>query len=158
MVPKFDLQIQALGDLDELQSWLGVILSQFSTKTQVIAPELQGVQRDLYYFQSDLNVATSHKITSAHTTQLEQRIDFMMAKAPALKGFILPGGQVTGANLQYARTLARRAERSVIALHVKQQPVAPELLQYLNRLSDYFFASARYANWLDGYKDVLSKP
>ncbi len=157
MVPKFDLQIEALGALDELQSWLGVVLAQLSPKTQSLKSELITVQRQLYYLQADLNVAASNVINAEDVTNLEQRIDTIMAQVPAIKAFILPGGQITGANLQYARTLARRAERTMANLHLQQTKINPILLQYINRLSDYLFALARYANLLDDYTDIPSK-
>ncbi|GAF38766.1 cob(I)alamin adenosyltransferase PduO [Agrilactobacillus composti DSM 18527 = JCM 14202] len=84
---------------------------------------------------------------------MEARIDTLTPTLPVIKAFILPGGKITGANLQYARTLARRAERSVVALHT-QQTIDPGILKYLNRLSDYLFTLARYANYLDGYTDI----
>lgn len=157
MVPKYDLQIETLGQLDELESWLGVVCANLSSTTKRLAPEIQSLQAKIYQVQADIVVKRSHQITAQDTVVLEERIDDLNAQVPPIKAFILPGGQVSGADLQYARTLARKAERTASKLNAKQQPLAPEVLQYLNRLSDYLFMLARYANLLDGYQDVLAK-
>ncbi|MCH4169954.1 MAG: cob(I)yrinic acid a,c-diamide adenosyltransferase [Lactobacillus sp.] len=153
MVPKFDPQIQALGDLDELETWLGNVLAQLSAPNAGLAPELLQIQRNLYALQADINIKNSKRLDPQALPAMEARIDAITPTLPVIKAFILPGGQVTGANLQYARTLARRAERSVVALHT-QQTIDPGILKYLNRLSDYLFTLARYANYLDGYTDI----
>lgn len=157
MVPKYDLQIEALGALDELDSWLGYVVSVLSPKSKELAPEIQTVQRNLYELQADITVKRHHNITFDDTKKLEADIDEIMAKLPPIKAFILPGGNQAGASLQYARSLARRAERMVIELNDKQQPLNDEIFEYLNRLSDYLFALARYANFLEGYEEVKSK-
>lgn len=157
MVPKYDLQIEALGALDELDSWLGYVVSVLSPKSKELAPEIQTVQRNLYELQADITVKRHHNITFDDTKKLEAAIDEIMAKLPPIKAFILPGGNQAGASLQYARSLARRAERMVIELNDKQQPLNDEIFEYLNRLSDYLFALARYANYLEGYEEVKSK-
>ncbi|MFD1125271.1 cob(I)yrinic acid a,c-diamide adenosyltransferase [Lentilactobacillus raoultii] len=157
MVPKYDLQIEALGAIDELDSWLGYVISILSPKADQLAPKLKTVQRKLYELQADITVKRHHNISLDDTKQLESEIDAMMAKLPVIKAFILPGGNPSGASLQYARALARRAERFVVALNDKQQPLNAEILEYLNRLSDYLFALARYANFLEGYDEEKSK-
>lgn len=157
MVPKYDLQIEALGALDELDSWLGYVVSVLSPKSAELAPAIQTVQRNLYELQADITVKRHHNITFDETKKLENEIDEIMAKLPAIKAFILPGGNQTGASLQYARALARRGERMVIELNDKQQPLNDEIFEYLNRLSDYLFALARYANYLEGYEEIKSK-
>lgn len=157
MVPKYDLQIEALGALDELDSWLGYVVSVLSPKSKKLAPGIQTVQRNLYELQADITVKRHHNITFDDTKKLEAEIDQIMAKFPQIKAFILPGGNQAGASLQYARSLARRAERMVIELNDKQQPLNDEIFEYLNRLSDYLFALARYANFLEGYKEIKSK-
>ncbi|MCI1985832.1 MAG: cob(I)yrinic acid a,c-diamide adenosyltransferase [Lactobacillus sp.] len=158
MVAKTDPQIEALGAIDECQSYLGVVVSALQPgKSAQLAPELQLVQRTLYQLQADIAVPRCHNLTAEDVTQLEGRIDAIMAHTPRIKGFILPGGGPAGSRLQYARTLARRAERDAVALGAHQE-LAPVLLQYLNRLSDYLFALALRANFLDGVAEVPSKP
>lgn len=157
MVPKYDLQIEALGALDELDSWLGYVISVLSPKSASLAPTIQTIQRNLYELQADITVKRHHNITFDDTKKLEAEIDEIMAKLPAIKAFILPGGNQAGASFQYARALARRAERMVVELNDKQQPLNDEIFEYLNRLSDYLFALARYANYLEGYDEIKSK-
>lgn len=157
MVPKDDLQITALGEIDSLQSYLGVVLANLSEKTASLQDELIEVQRDLYLLQADIVVKRRHEINDDKVAALEKRIDELTPKLPKIPEFILPGGKVTGANLQYARTLARQAERAMVTLNREQQLLAASNLKYMNRLSDYLFVLARYANVLDGYQDVKSK-
>lgn len=157
MVPKDDLQIVALGDVDELQSYIGVVITNLSDKCMCLNDELQQLQRDLYLLEADIVVKRRHEINDEKVTALEQRIDELSPKIPKIPEFILPGGMKTGANLQYARTIARRAERSMVKLDREEQELASSNLKYINRLSDYLFTLGRYANVLDGYTDVKSK-
>ena len=93
-------------------------------------------------------------MTSDMITYLEEQIDRYTEEAPALERFILPGGSQAAATLHIVRTIARRAERQVVSL-LKQDETTSELaLQYLNRLSDYFFAVARIVNYRAGINDV----
>lgn len=156
MVPKYDLQIEALGDVDELQSYLGVVIANLSKPCQKLGAELQDIQRDLYELQADIVVKHHHTINEQTVSKLEKRIDELIPLIPYIPEFILPGGKTTGANLQYARTVARRAERSLVKLTTEQE-VADNDLEYMNRLSDYLFTLGRYANVLDDYTEVKSK-
>ncbi|KRL05391.1 cob(I)yrinic acid a,c-diamide adenosyltransferase [Liquorilactobacillus oeni] len=156
MVPKYDPQITALGDLDELQAWLGFTVTLLSPNCQKLLSELQNVQKKLYFLQADICIKHHAAITAADTADLEKKIDHFMNTVPQIHEFILPGGKQTGAALQYGRTLARRAERSAVSLNKKQE-LSPALMSYLNRLSDYLFAMARYANYLDKAAEVVSK-
>lgn len=155
MVSKTDAQIVTLGDIDELQSYLGVVVASLKPDQTDLIDELSEVQRKLYVVEADISVKRHQEITPADTTHLEERVDYFIANAPELKEFILPGGSPAGANIHYARTVARRAERSAVALNA-EQPLEPAILTYLNRLSDYFFAMARYVNHQDGYEEILS--
>lgn len=157
MVPKYDLQIEALGNVDELQSYVGVVIANLSQKCIKLHTELENVQRNLYELQADIVVKQHHQITEDQVKQLENRINELTPKIPSIPEFILPGGKVSGANLQYARTIARRAERSLVKLSLKEQKLDDCDLEYMNRLSDYLFILGRYANVLDGYTEVKSK-
>lgn len=157
MVYKDDRQIEALGALDELQSYLGVARAGLTPAGQQVQGTLADLQRKLYLLQADIGVAQHNVIVMADVTALETEIDAIFAQVPRLKGFILPGGQAAGAALQFARTLCRRAERYAVALNRDVQPLDPAILAYLNRLSDYLFALALYVNWLEGYTEELSK-
>lgn len=156
MVDKDDAQIETLGAFDELQSWIGVVIAALTAGTAGLADELADRQRELYQLQSDIAVPRSHRIGADLTTRLEERIDDIMATTPRLKEFILPGGSPAGAGLQYARTLARRAERQLVTLH-KASPQPDAIMTYVNRLSDYLFALALYVNYREGYQEVPSK-
>lgn len=157
MVAKDDPQIVALGNVDELESYLGVTIANLSPKCQALQAELYAVQRDLYLLEADIVIKQHRAITAAKVTALEKRIDQLTPQLPPLTGFILPGGKKTGANLQYARTIARRAERSLVKLDREEQKLPPNCLKFINRLSDYLFTLARYANVLDGYQELKSK-
>lgn len=157
MVPKDDLQIVALGDVDELQSYIGVTIANLSEKCLGLNDELQELQRNLYLLEADIVVKRRHEIDDEKVKELEKRIDELSPKIPKIPEFILPGGMKTGANLQYARTIARRAERAMVKLDREEQKLASSNLKFINRLSDYLFTLGRYANVLDGYQDVKSK-
>ena len=157
MVPKYDLQIEALGDVDELQSYLGVVIANLSANCASLKNELQDVQRALYQLQADIIVKHHQAINTESVKKLEKRIDELTPQIPSIPEFILPGGKATGANLQYARTIARRAERSMVKLSLNKQELADSNLKYINRLSDYLFTLGRYANVLDCYSEVKSK-
>lgn len=157
MVPKDDLQIVALGDIDELQSYIGVVIANLSKNCLCLNDELQELQRNLYLLEADIVVKQRHEINDKKVAELEKRINDLSPKIPQIPEFILPGGMKTGANLQYARTVARRAERAMVTLNREEQKLASSNLKFINRLSDYLFTLGRYANVLDGYQDIKSK-
>ncbi len=158
MVAKYDPQIQTLGALDELQSWLGVTVANLSPACQGLEEKLIKLEREMYELQADLVVKRHHMITLAEVTYMEEQIDAWTEELPEMKEFILPGGSKTSANLQYARALARTSERVCVLYADESGDVKSDSLKYLNRLSDYLFVMARYANLLEGVADVKSKP
>lgn len=154
---KSSAQIAAIGLCDQAQSWLGVVIAQLSSACTELKKPLHHIQRLFYRLQSDLAVPGCQLITSDDTTALEKQIDAWTAIVPHIPAFILPGGSVTGANLQYARTLARNAERAIVSFKDEQPDrVRPEDEKFINRLSDYLFTMARYANHLDHVPETLS--
>lgn len=154
---KSDPQIEAVGRLDATQSWLGLVIATLSDACSRLADPLTTVQRKLYQVQSDIAVPGCEFITDKDTAMLEQGIDHFMEKISVIPAFILPGGSPTGARLHYGRTLCRTAERACVALQeVKPDRVRPEDLKFINRLSDYLFAMARYANYLDRVPERLA--
>ena len=157
MVAKDSAQITALGDIDELQSYLGVVIANLSKNCLELNDELQELQRNLYLLEADIVVRRRHEIDDDKVKKLEKRIDELTPKIPKIPEFILPGGMKTGANLQYAQTIARRAERSMVTLDRQEQKLASSNLKFINPLPDYIFTLGRYANVLDGYTDVKSK-
>ncbi len=148
---KASCRVQALGEIDELNSLIGVIISFCTDKR--INERLTRLQSELFLAQMD--VASKGKVfddkkiaplTEQHVFTLEKEIDEMTKILPPLTKFILPGGAPSAAFAQYARAVCRRAERELAALK-KTEHVTPAVTQYLNRLSDYLFTTARFINF-----------
>ena len=144
-VTKNHVRVAAYGDLDELNSQLGWVLTQ--TPGSQVTDCLKVVQNDLFNLGGELSAPGlgSHLLAEADVQRLEDQIDDFNAELPALKEFILPGGSPAAAALHLARTTCRRAERSLIELH-GVEPQRDVLLRYVNRLSDLLFVLARYEN------------
>jgi cob(I)alamin adenosyltransferase len=149
-VSKSEPRVAAYGDVDEFNAWLGLVRS--ATEDPQLAAMTAQLQRDLFAIGARL-ADPVHRIAErvskaaigpADIERLEQWIDQLDAELPALKKFILPGGSATGASLHVARTVCRRAERSIVALG--RDAVEPEILVYMNRISDLLFVMARAAN------------
>ncbi|OQS48137.1 ATP:cob(I)alamin adenosyltransferase [Chromobacterium violaceum] len=151
-VAKDSVRIQALGDVDELNSVIGVLLAE--TPPPPIAEWLAEVQHDLFDLGSELAVPGYQAIGDGHVQALEALVSFMNEELGPLKEFILPGGLRTAALAHQARSVCRRAERAVVAL-AREENVSPALRRYLNRLSDFLFVLARYLNREGGVPDVL---
>jgi cob(I)alamin adenosyltransferase len=151
-VPKDAPRLEAYGTLDELNSVLGQALSWLPREgdwaEQVVA-EVRRIQKDLFSLGAELatlgDVKPSWHIVPEDITALEQAIDRMDGELEPMKTFILPGGHPTGATFHVARTICRRAERSIVGIQ-RQEPLNPMIVQYVNRLSDYLFVLARYTN------------
>jgi cob(I)alamin adenosyltransferase len=152
-VAKTDPRLVAYADVDETNSVLGVALA-LGQPTPEIAELLSSVQNDLFDVGADLcnpivpdPAFPPLRITAAYTERLERACDTWNAELPKLASFILPGGTAAAALLHQARTVARRAERSVWALlEVDAERTNPETARYLNRLSDLLFILARASN------------
>jgi cob(I)alamin adenosyltransferase len=154
-VSKDDLRVAAYGDVDELNSVLGLLRAWHDAEA---APDadltalLDQVQRDLFALGAQLADPQGPRsrrpkalLDAAHVERLEAAIDACQAELPELRTFIIPGGAPGGAGFHLARTVGRRAERSLVAL-ARRAPVDPTLLAYVNRLSDLLFVLARQAN------------
>ena len=155
-VPKDHIRIRAYGELDELNSVLGLVMIEIASSP--LGAKIQRIQGELFQLGAELATPTGKSpgiqlIGDTHTAQLEREIDEMEAALPPLTTFILPGGSRSAATLHLARTLSRSAERGVVALH-HEEPVRQEVLRYINRLSDYLFVCAREANRLAGEIDL----
>lgn len=141
-ISKSTLRISAIGAVDETNSALGASLAfskDFSLKKTIV-----GIQKDLFTLGSIL-AGSKLRFRSAKTKKLERIIDRLEGSLPVLKNFILPGGTKTASLLHLARSIARRAEREVVALSEVEE-VNSQILIYLNRLSDLIFMLARQAN------------
>ena len=126
-------RMEAIGTVDELNSALGVLLCE--ELPDAARACLVGVQHDLFDLGGELSVPGHTIMTEAHSKRLEDALDGFNADLPALKDFILPGGSRAASLAHVARTVCRRAERTLVAL-TASVPLPPPLLQYVNRLSD----------------------
>ena len=159
-VPKFDLRIEAYGTVDETNASVGVARLVSDGDLDAM---LQRVQNDLFDLGADLCVPedTSEisqkalRISDAQVSRLEREIDLMNEKLSPLTSFVLPGGAAAAAHLHVARTVCRRAERLIVKL-AQSEPVGTACVKYSNRLSDFLFVAARFANLSRG--DVLWIP
>jgi cob(I)alamin adenosyltransferase len=162
---KYDLRVAAYGTLDETNAAIGVARLHTAGE-HGIHSALARIQNDLFDLGADLAMPDKGKgpggarltATAAQVTWLEHQIDLLNDELKPLRSFVLPGGFPAAAHLHLARTICRRAERLIAEL--KDQPgesVTPEVLQYVNRLSDYLFVAARYAND-KGAADILWRP
>jgi cob(I)alamin adenosyltransferase len=140
-VPKDSPRVEAYGTVDELNSTIGVLLAQPGLPAAVIAC-LTEVQHELFDMGGELCIPGHTAIRAAQITRLETELDAFNEALPALKEFILPGGGPAAAACHLARTVARRAERRVWTL-AGAESVSPEVVKYLNRLSDLLFVLAR---------------
>jgi cob(I)alamin adenosyltransferase len=161
-VPKDDARVAAYGSVDELNSVLGLLLAQHPRPAE--ADFLQGIQNDLFDIGADLCLPAPPdeapgarlRIRPEQAQRLEQAIDRLNAGLQPLTSFVLPGGHAAAAWAHLARTVCRRAEREVVTLS-RAEPVNPEVVVYLNRLSDLLFVLARVYN-NNGRDDVLWRP
>ncbi|MFS0888119.1 cob(I)yrinic acid a,c-diamide adenosyltransferase [Peribacillus frigoritolerans] len=155
---KDDIRVESYGTVDEVNSYIGLAVTELDPAifTDILA-DLEKIQHELFDCGGDLATVSDkapQKLTDETITYLEERIDAFILEAPELEKFILPGGSKAAATIHIARTVTRRAERLVVSLIKSGAAVSPLSLQYLNRLSDYFFAVARVINFRLGVKDV----
>jgi cob(I)alamin adenosyltransferase len=162
---KYDLRIAAYGTLDETNAAIGIARLHTSGGA-ALDSALARIQNDLFDAGADLATPGKGKgpggarltVTDAQVTWLESEINRLNAGIAPLRSFILPGGSVVAAYLHLARTICRRAERLIAELQDRpDESVTPEVLKYVNRLSDFLFVAARYAND-QGARDVLWQP
>lgn len=157
-VEKDDVRVEAYGTVDEANCFVGQAITQLQPDLfQDVLDDLEKIQHELFDCGGDLANVTKKrelKLTKEAITYLEKRIDVFIEEAPELERFILPGGSPAAASLHIARTVTRRAERLVVRLSKEDSSLSEVPLQYLNRLSDYFFAVARVVNFRFNVKDV----
>jgi cob(I)alamin adenosyltransferase len=167
-VPKSHARVEACGEVDELASVLGACAAALSAAHAELLREIQSVQSDLLNIGAWLATSPGSPTRQMLRTigpdriqEIEEAIDRLEAELPPLQSFILPGGHATAAWAHVARTVCRRAERRVQSLVTDAGEAAGEspggILPYLNRLSTYLFALARYCNKLHGVPDATWK-
>jgi cob(I)alamin adenosyltransferase len=149
--PKDDARIRALGDIDELNSAIGMVLAE--DVPGELREALLEVQQDLFDLGGELSIPGHALLKPERVAALDASLERWNAGLPALKEFILPGGSRAAAAAHLARTICRRAERSVVALG-RTEPVTPAARQYVNRLSDLLFVAGRALNRHAGGTDV----
>ena len=144
-VPKDSARIEAIGTVDELNSSLGLLLSE--NVPDEVQTLLVQIQHELFDLGGELSIPGHVAIGEQHVTRLETNLDAFNADLPSLKEFILPGGSRAAALAHIARTVCRRAERGLVALaQAEQLPAAAVPQRYLNRLSDLLFVLCRVLN------------
>jgi len=153
-VGKDSRRIQALGDIDELNSCLGLLLVE--KLPALVRAALLQVQHDLFDLGGEVCIPGHTMIAQAHVARLEELTQAHNAKLKPLKEFILPGGTRAAALAHLARTVSRRTERSLVALG-REEPVGAPARQYINRLSDLLFVLGRALNRAGKRGDVLWK-
>lgn len=156
-VSKGSLRVNAYGTVDELNSFLGIVLA--GLKNKELNKKIITIQKDLFEVGASLaSPATNkHEALSKYfkerVSELEKEIDSLTKNLPKLENFILPGGSQTGARMHFARTLVRRAERRVVELSEKEK-INVSIIIFLNRLSDLLFMYARFINHREKQKEI----
>lgn len=157
-VDKDDVRVDAYGTVDEVNCFVGQAITQLDPLLfEDVLEDLEKIQHELFDCGGDLaNVSKKRekKLEKQSVEYLERKIDELIAEAPELERFILPGGSPASASIHLARTVTRRAERLVVSLKKADPDASETALQYLNRLSDYFFALARVINFRLNVNDV----
>ncbi len=159
-VAKDDLRIRTYGTLDELNAVIGLVKAE-SNLPAACRDRFTRIQYELFQLGAELATPRGMKVSSAliessHVLVLESEIDEMELSLKPLKNFILPGGSRAAALVHFARTVSRRAERELITLS-RAEPARGVVLEYINRMSDYFFVFARFLNHLEQVEDILWK-
>lgn len=157
-VDKDDIRVEAYGTVDEVNCFVGQAVTELDESLfKDVLRDLEKIQHELFDCGGDLANITEKrepKLTQEAIDYLETKIDELIVEAPELERFILPGGAKASASIHIARTVTRRAERLVVSLLKTDEKTPVVCLQYLNRLSDYFFALARVINFRLNVKDV----
>ncbi|HHQ4602939.1 TPA: cob(I)yrinic acid a,c-diamide adenosyltransferase [Aeromonas veronii] len=159
-LPKDHLRVETYGYIDELNSHIGLLICDVPSQEVGLLADLQLLQQELFdlggelAFSSDAQNESIWQVNAAWTTRLEQQIDRYSEPLPPLRQFILPGGSRAAAQAHVVRTLVRHCERLLLTLS-REERVNPEVLPYLNRMSDWFFTVARYLICTAGDREVL---
>ena len=162
-VSKDSARIECYGTVDELNAFTGMAAISAAESVPSLVPILRRVQHELFNLGSILATKPEDvhphqaRVTEIEIRQLETEIDRMNAPLAPLRSFVLPGGTRLNTELHACRTICRRAERLAVTL-AREEPIPPEAVQYLNRLSDAFFVWSRWVNHVLGVAEVLWEP
>ena len=154
---KDDQRVAAYGEVDELNALIGAVIAFI--RHEDIKEMLKPIQKDLFIIGADLanpQGEKSNRINPGRVTDFEIKIDEIWGSLPPLTNFVLPGGSKTASLLHFARTVCRRAERSIVALG-KKEKINPDIIIYINRLSDLLFTLARWANRKERVDEIIWK-
>ncbi|MGM0166322.1 ATP:cob(I)alamin adenosyltransferase [Enterococcus sp. AZ135] len=150
-------RVQAYGSIDTLNAQVGLTVATLVQKDSLYE-ELVQIQQWIFDCGSDFATPEEkrpYKVQPQFITWLEEKIDFYWQESPKIDRFVLPGGTVTAANLHLCRCFTREAERNAVALIEYNEAINEEALKFLNRLSDYFFALARWVNGQAEQPEIL---
>ena len=154
-VLKTSIRVECLGNIDELNSFIGLILTEKLPK--IVVDILTEVQHDLFNIGGELSIPSHQILNEQRITFLEKNLDHLNENLAPLKEFILPGGGIkSSAYAHIARTICRRSERKCFNLK-NTEDINSTVLLYLNRLSDLLFVLARYLNHMEGISDTFWK-
>ena len=158
-IKKSDIRLEAYGTVDELSAQLGMLVSMIGEGEERdfiirVQNNLFNVCTHLATDQSQTPLYPSAHLADGEIEAMEQRIDKLNGALPERQGFILPGGTMTAAQAHVCRTVCRRAERRIAAL-AEVATIAPEMQQYVNRLSDYLFILAKIINFNEGKSEII---
>jgi cob(I)alamin adenosyltransferase len=164
-VSKYDLRVEAYGTLDETNAAIGIARLHTKDGPPSLDAMLARIQNDLFDLGADLCFPDETKdargrlqVTDTQVARLESEIDALNRELEPLRSFVLPGGSPASSHLHLARTISRRSERLMVALAARQgESVGDAALRYINRLSDFLFVAARFANG-KGKSDVMWVP
>jgi cob(I)alamin adenosyltransferase len=150
-IAKDQPRVAAMGDVDELNSNIGLLLTE--TMPDAVREALVGIQHDLFDLGGELSLPGHTLVSEAHLARIDELIERFNTDLPPLREFILPGGSRAAALAHVSRTVCRRAERTLVSLRQNEELQALPA-QYLNRLSDLLFVLARVLNRSGGGSDV----
>jgi cob(I)alamin adenosyltransferase len=162
-VSKDSPRLECYGTVDELNAFVGMAAVSASESVPALVPILRRVQHELFNLGSILATKPEDvhpkqaRVTEAEVRQLEIEIDNMNQELTPLRSFVLPGGTRLNTELHACRTICRRAERLAVSLS-REEPIPPQTIQYLNRLSDAFFIWSRWVNHVLGVPEILWEP
>jgi len=151
---KDDNKIEAIGSIDELNSFLGIIISLVKDKKEIIF--LRKIQKDLFLINAYLAGAKNISFSKYKVNYLEKKIDLLEKRLPRLKNFIFPGGSLISSFFHLARSVTRRVERNIVTIS-KENKINPNILIFINRLSDLLFVMARWNNKTSKVDELIWK-
>lgn len=155
-IAKDHIRVQAMGSCDELNSHLGLVISELKSESEfsALTEFLEKCQHRIFDLGGEISIPGYKIVNDDHVTQVETYLDELNADIPPLENFIMPGGSRLLASIHLARSVARRAERDLVSLSADND-INEAGLRYLNRLSDFLFVAARYVAKASNIEEVL---